>query len=259
MGEFRQASRGEIGTMGRRGAWGEVAALGWAAGLWLMPLAMADDAPNPAPPPIANGPPGFRDIWEKSQPLRAKSSLDTSPVLIDVFGTKYNIPRNFLVYLPSELTYATLKVTLPGFKPLTEETRPCFEHRQADCEPLEISIGDGYVPHRIAFERMAKYFRNNEAHEDKNGFSEYDIGSDNGRTEVYTKTIGSDFIYFTCFVDKTSTLDWSDNSVCDDHFDDKAIGLHFFIRRARIGLVPDIEASVRNLMESFDVTGGEKP
>jgi hypothetical protein len=226
MGEFRQASRGEIGTMGRRGAWGEVAALGWAAGLWLMPLAMADDAPNPAPPPIADGPPGFRDIWEKSQPLRAKSSLDTSPVLIDVFGTKYNIPRNFLVYLPSELTYATLKVTLPGFKPLTDETRPCFEHRQADCEPLEVVIGSGYVSQRVAFEREFRHFINKEPRQSSDGYDEYDIGPDNARIENYTRTIGDELVYFTCLVDKTEP-GWSAKSICDDHFFYNKTPLHF--------------------------------
>jgi hypothetical protein len=51
----------------------------------------------------------------------------------------------------------------------------------------------------------------------------------------------------------------ADRSICDDHFFYKATPLHFFIRRERIGLVPEIEAGVRSLMESFEVKGGEKP
>jgi hypothetical protein len=243
--------------MGGRGAWAAVAALGCAAG-WFASTAMADDAENPAPPPIANGPPGFRDIWEKSQALRPKPSVDASPVLIDVSGAKYSIPRNFLVYLPSELTYATLKVTIPGFKPLTEETRACFEHRQASCEPIEVDIRNGAPENRVYFARESRSFRNKEPHAYPYGYDEYDIGPDNARIEIYTKSIGNDFIYFDCLVDKT-TSDWEYKSTCDDHFDYKTTQLHFFIRREHIRLVPEIEASVRNLMESFDVTGGEKP
>jgi hypothetical protein len=219
---------------------------------------MADDLPNSTPPPIANGSPGFRDIWEKSQGLRPKWSLDSSPVLIDVFGVKYDIPRNFLVYLPGPLTFPTLKITIPGFSPLTEETRACFEHRQANCEPLEITIGNGYVPGRVAFQRTSELFRNKELNKYPYGYDEYDIGPDNARGENYTKENGADFIYFTCFVDET-TQDWMDKSTCDDHFFYKKTPLHFFIRRERIGLVPEIEAGVRHLMESFEVKGGEKP
>jgi hypothetical protein len=258
MTERRYSADRETWPMVRRGAWAVVAALGCVAGAWLTPLAMADDLPDSTPPPIANGPPGFRDIWEKSQGLRPKPSSDTSPVLIDKLGAKYNIPRNFLVYLPGALTYATLKITIPGFNPLTDETRACFEHRQADCEPLEIAIGSGYVPGRIAFERMSDLFRNKEPNKYPYGYDEYDVGDDNGRTEHYTKEIGANFIYFSCFVDKR-TQDWSDKSTCTDHFFYKKTPLRFFIRRERIGLIPEIEAGVRHLMESFEVKGGEKP
>jgi hypothetical protein len=225
---------------------------------WLTPLAIADDLPSPTPPPVANSPLGFRDTWENSQGLRSKPSLDTSPVLIDVFGAKYNIPRNFLVYLPGPLTFPTLKITIPGFSPLTEETRACFEHRQANCEPVQITIGSGYVPGRIAFERMSELFLNKEPNKYPYGYNEYNIGPDNARCENYTKENGADFIYFTCFVDKM-TQDWERKSTCNDHFFYKKTPLHFFIRRERIDLVPEIEAAVRHLMESFEVKGGEKP
>jgi hypothetical protein len=231
--------------------------LGCVAGTWLTPLAIADDVPSPTPPPIANSPPGFRDTWEKSQGLRSKPSLDSRPVLIDVFGAKYNIPRNFLAYLSSALTFPTLKITIPGFNPLTEETRACFEHRQADCEPVQITIGSGHVPGRVAFGRMSELFRNKEPNKYPYGYDEYDIGDDSGRTEVYTKENESDFIYFTCILFKTTDRDWSNKSVCDDHFFYKKTPLHFFIRRERIGLVPEIEAGARHLMESFEVKGGE--
>src|SRR5438270_358846 len=73
-------------------------------------------------PDITKGP--NREIWEKSQELNPKPTMDGTPVHIEKAGTQYLIPRNYLVDLGPAVP--TLRVSWPGLEPLRSDNQDCF-------------------------------------------------------------------------------------------------------------------------------------
>jgi hypothetical protein len=91
--------------------------------------------------------PAFGEIWQKSQSLRSQPSTDTTPVLVENGTVTYRIPRNYIIRY---IGLPTLKVTYPGFKPLSEETRRCFDPKipesQSGCTTIELRLSGGRGP-----------------------------------------------------------------------------------------------------------------
>jgi hypothetical protein len=74
------------------------------------------------------------------QDLRSIPSTDTTPIKVKIGAVTYAIPRNYILY-PINGLPVVLQVTYPGFQPLTEETRPCMEHKiWRQCMPIQLRV-----------------------------------------------------------------------------------------------------------------------
>jgi hypothetical protein len=191
----------------------------------------------------------YDEIKRKSAVFEPQPSLDTTPVTLKVVDVTYRIPRNYLI---STGEIPTLKLTWPGLKPLTEETRKCFgsilQSEQAGCTSLTFHLlgSRGPAPGGRAFtnsEMFENFMRGFDVKPKKGpfGYDVYEIGPREVGSETYRRTDGD--IYFHCSY-----------SVCSDSFrlhDMNHIQFHF--RRQQIEHVVEIEAAMRQLMEQFVV------
>ena len=96
------------------------------------------------------------EVWKKSQSLRPEPSTDTTPVAAKIGEVSYSIPRNYISNL--HLGFPVLRVTYPGFNPLTEETSGCFDRKvqaKLGCTALELRLGLS-LPNKPRFENSLK-------------------------------------------------------------------------------------------------------
>jgi hypothetical protein len=189
----------------------------------------------------------YEEIKRKSAIFEPQPSLDTAPVTVKVVDVTYRIPRNYLI---STGEIPTLKLTWPGLKPLTEETRKCFgsilQSEQVGCTSITFHLlgSRGPGPGGRAFtnsEMFENFMRGFDLKRKEGpfGYDLYELGPQDARIETYRKTDGD--IYFHC-----SSL------VCSDMFrlyDMNHIQFHF--RRQQIVHIAEIEAAMRQMMEEF--------
>jgi hypothetical protein len=194
----------------------------------------------------------FEEIWKKSQSLRPEPSTDTTPVAVKIGEVSYSIPRNYILNL--HLGFPVLKVTYPGFNPLTEETSGCFDRKlqaKLGCTALELRLAQGKsLPNETQFENLLKLVPSNQKlspRRSADGYLVYDLGPENARTEIYRSE--SEDIFFTCIIfDNNGVRD----AVCDDAVS-VADGntVKFFFSLNQIGHLRDFEAGIRQLMSHF--------
>jgi hypothetical protein len=208
----------------------------------------------PAEAPIAST---IDEVWKKSQSLRPQLSTDTTPVTVKVGSVTYQIPRN---YISMVFDFPQLKVTYPGFKPFTEETRGCFDRRleaELGCTTLELNLRLS-LPHHPGFENLIKAVP---PYRDKPllprpgpyGYDIYDEGPENARREIYRSE--SEDIFFSCGIHVNNGVR---SGVCDDAVslpDGNAV--RFFFSLSQVSELRDFEAGIRQLMSGF-VKGVEK-
>jgi hypothetical protein len=161
--------------------------------------------------PAANS---FEEIWKKSQSLRPEPSTDTAPVAVKIGEVSYSIPRNYILNL--RFNFPVLKVTYPGFNPLTEKTSGCFDRKlqaKLGCTALELRLAQGKaLPNKVQFENSIKFpDRQLSPTQSADGYQIYDLGPENARIEIYRSE--SEDIFFTCIIfDNNGVRD----AVCDD-------------------------------------------
>lgn len=207
--------------------------------------------------------PAFADQFPPPEIFNPKPTFDTTPVTVKVVSVTYRIPRNYLTLL--EPAIPTLKLTWPGLKPLTEDTRKCFgsilQSEQAGCTSFNFLLlgsrgpgpGGRALTNAEMFENFRKYTPTATARPGPFGYDIYDTGPDDARTEHYRRANGD--IFFRCMVSKDT--DRQRGGVCDDSFRlDDMNHLQFFFRLPHIEHVPEIETSMRQIMARF-VTGGD--
>jgi hypothetical protein len=195
------------------------------------------------------------DIWRKSQSLRPQPSMDTKPVSVKVGDISYKIPRNYIWNL--HFTFPVLKVTYPGFQPLTEETRGCFDPKRAGpgCTTLELNLRLS-LPNNRRFDNLMKLVPSEQRESSRrnvDGYEVYDLGPENARQEIYRGD--GDEIGFIC---KIFDNNGSRDGVCDDAVslaDGNAVW--FFFCPHQIGEVRKIESGVRQLMSQFKAGAGK--
>jgi len=197
------------------------------------------------------------EVWKKSQSLRPRLSTDTTPVTVKVGSVTYKIPRN---YISMVFDFPQLKVTYPGFKPFTEETRGCFDRRleaSLGCTTLELNMRLS-LPNKPRFEnaiRAIPRFRERplSPRPGPYGYDIYDDGPDNARREIYRSE--SEDIFFECGIfDNNGVRD----AICDDAVslpDGNAVRFRF--RLKQISELRKFEAGIRQLMSGF-VQGDEQ-
>jgi hypothetical protein len=198
----------------------------------------------------------IEEIWQKSQSLRPEPSMDTTPVTAKVGDITYSIPRN---YIWKVFDFPVLKVTYPGFKPLTEETRGCFDAKLRDglgCTTLELHLRLS-LPHHPGFENLIRLAKRDGdgkplSRSGPDRYEIYDLGPENARTEIYRNE--AEDIFFTC---KTFDNHGVRDAVCDDAVplpDGNAVWFFFGLRQ--ISELRNFEAGIQQLMSNFRT--GEK-
>jgi hypothetical protein len=205
----------------------------------------------------------YDEIKRKSAVFEPQPSLDTTPVTVKVVDISYRIPRNYLIFTDE---IPTLKLTWPGLKPLTEETRKCFgsilQSEQAGCTSLEFHLlgsrgpapGGRAFTNAERFENFMRGFKNIVPRPGPFGTEIYDIGPEEARIEIYRKSEGD--IYFNCMIFDNHG---KRGAVCADMFRlDDLNHVQFRFRLPQIEQIPEIEAGIRRLMASFVVEGGQQ-
>ena len=184
-----------------------------------------------------------------------KPAKNTDLVTTKVVSSIYGIPRNYFVNF---IGFGTLKVTYPGFKPLTDETENCFLPRhQAEkfgCTALELRLGGGRGPDGLPFTNTKAFSNyttnmNIKPRSGPFGYDIYDVGPEEARIETYRKEEGD--IFFHCHIYYYKGIR---DGLCDDAFlinDENSV--KFFFSLSLIGNIPDIETGVRSLMSNFSV------
>ena len=195
----------------------------------------------------------FDEIREKVAFFENQPSFDVAPVTIKVGIVTYRIPRNYLTALPPAIP--TLKVTFPGFKPLTEATHDCLTKRTqaSECIAVEFLLGDGSGSFTLTHaQQFENYLKNLKPAKPRRvlEYDVYELGPENARTETYRNEKLD--LYFYCFTD--ITIHWPESSTCNDDFQlNDRNHAQFFFHRSQVGSVAEIEVGIRRLMASFVV------
>jgi hypothetical protein len=197
----------------------------------------------------------IEEIWKKSQSLRSEPSTDTTPVTAKVGEIVYSIPRN---YIPSALDFPVLKVTYPGFKPLTDETRGCFDPKvrtSLGCTTLELHVRFSDSHYR-GYDRLIRATTPDHSmpapRPGPYGYEIFDLGPENARTEIYQSK--AENIFFSCMIfDNNGIRD----AVCEDllPLSDGNV-IRFFFNLKQISELRDFESGIRQLMSKLRT--GEK-
>jgi hypothetical protein len=148
-----------------------------------------------------------------------------------------------------------IRVTFPGFQPLTEETRKCFgsiaQSEQVGCTSIEFRLFGRGLTTREMFENIRKTIPDVVARPEPFGYAVYDEGPAEARIENYVKEYNNTFIFFYCML---SDYHGTRGAVCDDGFQlDDGNFLQFFARYNQIEYIPEIEEGMRRLMAGFVV------
>jgi hypothetical protein len=231
---------------------------------WPACLALAAGLICPAMTGYPDSIPGYDEIRRKSQSLRPDPSMDTTVVAVTNGSVTYDIPRNYI--FQSDPVFPTLRVTYPGFLPLREDTRACFDPKndpsRSGCTTFQLRLG-GWKGPPFSNAEMFRNFLNNMKAGPANGpangpygYKLYAFGPGNARTELYRKEDGD--VLFFCFLQGPSENGGMIRS-CDDYFflpDGRSV--KFFFRYDQIKDVEAIEAGTRQLMSRLTRKGAPK-
>lgn len=210
---------------------------------------------------------GKAELEAAVKSLRPHESFDTTPVEFSIWNTHFRIPRNYLIVMENwsggPQTDVTLRVTLPGLKPLTEKTRPCLVDKRfgeiAGCVPFEFRIsGSGPSPDvvllriRKLYHNQEPLLHNQEPQAGKFGFDYYEWGS-NG--EIYRKTEGDEIFQYECAVFPRGSL----NGECSHQGTriTPTTEINYFFAPSKLAVVVDLDKSLLLLARSFLVNSGE--
>jgi hypothetical protein len=186
---------------------------------WPACLALASGLIGPAMTGYPDSIPGYDEIWRKSQSLRPDPSMDTTVVAVTNGAVTYDIPRNYI--FQSDPVLPTLRVTYPGFLPLREDTRACFDRKndpsRTGCTTLKLILGGGKGPPFSNGEMFRNFLKNSGAVPTNGpyGYTIYAEGPDNARTEAFRKEHGD--VFFDCFLQGKSGSG-SIIGICNDFF-----------------------------------------
>lgn len=189
------------------------------------------------------------------QDLRSVPSTDTRPINIKIGLVTYAIPRNYLYYSISGLP-VTLRVTYPGLQPLTEETRPCMEHKiWQTCLPIELNLdyigNNKWMIEKTKHDAMLSHRQQNIY-----GYDVYEVGPDNSKSEYLFDEL--DNVYLRCI-----TVIVGDAAPADDCLNfidvDQQNGINvtkvvMFVKRKHISEIRKLDRDVQALINGFYVS-----
>jgi hypothetical protein len=231
---------------------------------WPAYLALAAGLICPSMTGYPDSIPGFDEIWRKSQSLRPDPSMDTTVVAVTNGAVTYDIPRNYI--FQSDPVLPTLRVTYPGFLPLREDTRACFDRKndpsRSGCTTFQLILGGGKGPPFSNAERFRNFLHGMKAGPANGpangpyGYKIYAFGPDNARTELFRKDDGD--VYFGCFIQENLENGGVIGSCDDMFFLPDGHSVRFFFGYDQIKDVEAIEAGTRKLMSGFIRKGAPK-
>jgi hypothetical protein len=198
----------------------------------------------------------FDEIREEVAFFENRPSFDVTPVTVKFGTVTYRIPRNYLTALPPAIP--TLRVTFPGFKPLTQATHDCLTKptQASECVAVEFALRGGSGPGSFGLthaQQFQNYLKNLKPAKPRRvlEYDVYDLGPENARTETYRNEKLD--LYFYCFTDVT--IHRPESSTCNDSFQlEDRNHAQFFFHRSQVGSVAEIEVGIRQLMANFVVS-----
>jgi hypothetical protein len=200
--------------------------------------------------------------------LNDRPSTDSTPIYFDKGKPKYRIPRNYIVNMgnwdiDSMNNLITLRVTYPGFKPLTDETRDCLTkpplYWPKGCVPIQFWIGvnglreenSHVLTDEQRFNNMRDVFHSQVPKPGPDGFEMYETGPDDARIESYRKKLSDRTIYISCgLIQIKNGKRWAQ---CDDLFSPLANGggISYRFLLDQMDHAEEIDIGLRKLIMSF--------
>jgi hypothetical protein len=193
--------------------------------------------------------------------MRPRPSLDSTPVEFSIAGIQFRMPRNYLITMdnwnggPQGLV--TVRLSFPDLQPITDTNRKCVTGPplwgHSACEYVEFTINQpGSLTAEQAFENSRDIYRNQTPITAPFGFEKYEIGPENARLEDYRKVENGRTLFYTCIIQYVSG---ERNGLCSTTRDQlpSGAGLFFFFNMNHLHDIAEIDAKLRNLVESFTI------
>jgi hypothetical protein len=219
---------------------------------------------------------------DKPAELSPGASLASTPVEFSIAGTVYRVPRNYLITMsnwagaPQE--FVAMRVNGPHLTPLTDATRQCLSGdpfalsaeimirpaSRTECMPFLFDIADpdgrevSGVTAEQEFEKIRPLAQSQEALVGPSGFEKYEFVLDDARMEAYRKVEGGRMLLYVCAV---SDDHGRHDGVCRPIGDRPTTGaeLNFVFSLSMLGVIEEIDANLRRLVDGFAVKRGHQP
>lgn len=186
--------------------------------------------------------------------LDDSTSMDTTPIEIELAGSRYRIPRNYLFQAenwkggPQELV--SIRVVYPGFKPFRPDTKDCMLRlNKARCRVYDVVILNKFPASEEGFDNLQKLFRKPYPKQGPYGYEVFEIGPEEARTEYYRQTSDRGQMIFDCDLNKKTEID----AICHHvaHASTGAALSYFFMRNGGLSDAAEVDLGLRNLIDSF--------
>jgi hypothetical protein len=231
---------------------------------------------------------GERASAEQSAPHKTAernpgASLDKAPVQFSIAGTVYRVPRNYLIAMsvwaggPQE--FVSMRVNGPRLTPLTKATRRCLSDDPfalsakimieppspvTGCMPFEFDIADpdrreaSGVTAEQEFEKVRPLVDSQECQAGPFGFEKYEFSLNGAQMETYRKVEGGSMVLYVCAVSDDQARR---EGVCRPVGDRLTTGveLGYAFSLSMLGVIEEIDADLRRLVEEFVVKRGQQP
>jgi len=252
-------------------------------------VSFADDKTIPRLQPDSNSM-GTSSSYEELKGPNEKRSMDTTPIYFDMGTFKYKIPRNYIVSVLTDdpndnEVWVTIKVTYPGFEPLTEKTKDCLSqpplYLPKNCYPVTFWIRTGKKfgdkskklvingktitdVDEWHFNNKRDLFRSQTPKPGPAGFEMYETGRYSVQSETYRKKSALHTILIDCYVAGVMDKNGIEKQVidinlrsCDNLHSPLPQGgdVSYRIQRKQLKDAEQIDTGIRKLLNSFIIKG----
>jgi hypothetical protein len=172
----------------------------------------------------------------------------------------YRIPRNYIVRMGRwearpPPTFLQLKVTFPGFRPLSADTEQCLTAAPAavpaGCMPIKFSIRRGgaeHPPDEVGFANLRDLFHSQTPKAGPAGFELYEMGPDDARINVYRMKTSLHTLVISCINHRVAGPPapcLSDSRLPNDNI------LTFHLNEDRLNDAAAIDTGLRRLIDQW--------
>jgi hypothetical protein len=216
----------------------------------------------------------FQDVGTQLEVHNDKPSMDTTPVSFVVDGISYSVPRNYIVRMFNwnetlqKDGSPTLRVTFPGFEPLSAKTKDCLSRpavpQASECVPLTVLIGGrSQVIHDIESKTRASFHNPHDPSLIRSGpygYKFFEMGiSGRMKYQTYFKESGNRILVVHCLV-TISEINDPDNtnprSTCrKDTVVSKGGAFEYLFTVDELKDVEEVDHGLQKLVNSFTQPG----